>query len=411
MATIKIKFRASKVDGNEGVLYLEITHNEIVKIVNVNCKILAEDWRGSRGRVNVMQLLTKKNICAINSWDRVRFEYNRLQQIIAHKELQGKRYSADDIVNEYVKQHKNSTFFGFTLETIARLKEVGNITNADNYYSMLVSFMIFRKGVNIELKSLTSDILEEYEAYLKYNGRGASLNSISFYMRTLRAVFNRAVDKGIIKEKITFKRVFTSIEKTAKRAISISYIAKLKDTNLYKYPELEFARDLFLFSFYTRGMSFVDIAYLKKREIKQGEFTYRRSKTRQTIRVKWEQCMEDIVNKHTQKESEYLLPIIVDPLKDHRQQYINMRDRVNRNLKRVAEIAGIPHNITMYVARHTWASTAKTKNISVSIISEAMGHNSESTTRIYLASLSTDLIDDANKLIIDTVYRKNTFAL
>ncbi|MFR9556653.1 MAG: site-specific integrase [Rikenellaceae bacterium] len=339
----------------------------------------------------------------INKWDVVRFEYKRLQQIILHQDLCQQRYSVDDIAEIYVKHHKNTTLFGFALETIARLKEVGNITNAENYFSLLVSFMTFRKGENIELKSLNSDLLEAYEAYIKHKGGGSSLNSISFYMRTLRAIFNRAVEKGLVKEQSLFRRVYTSIEKTAKRAIPISYITKLKEVDLIDHPELEFTRDLFLFSFYTRGMSFVDIAYLKKCEIKNGEFTYRRSKTGQSIRVKWEQCMADIVDRHNIQESEYLLPIITNPKYDARQQYIDMRDRVNRNLKRLAPIAGIPHNITMYVARHSWASVAKAKNISISVISEAMGHDSEATTRIYLASLDNALIDDANSLIIGSV--------
>ncbi|MFI3292740.1 MAG: site-specific integrase [Rikenellaceae bacterium] len=403
MATIKIKFKASKVEGREGALFFQITHNRVVKQINVHCKVSLEDWSMGRSRLNLMNVLSRQDIKLINRWDIVRFEYKRLQQIIFHRDICQQRYSVDDIAEIYVKHHKNTTLFGFTLETIARLKEVGNITNAENYFSLLVSFMTFRKGEDIELKSLNSDLLEAYEAYLKHKVGGSSLNSISFYMRTLRAIFNRAVEKGLVKEQSLFRRVYTSIEKTAKRAIPLSYITKLKEIDLIDHPELEFARDLFLFSFYTRGMSFVDIAYLKKHEIKNGEFTYRRSKTGQSIRVKWEQCMADIVDRHNIQESEYLLPIITNPKYDARQQYIDMRDRVNRNLKRLASIAGIPHNITMYVARHSWASIAKAKNISISVISEAMGHDSEATTKIYLASLDIALIDDANRLIIGLV--------
>ena len=268
---------------------------------------------------------------------------------------------------------------------------------------MLSSFMTFRNGENIELKAMDSDLIEAYEGFLKHKNKGSSLNSISFYMRTLRSTINRAVDRNIIQEKNIFKRVRTKMERTAKRAISLEYVTKIKNVDLEMYPELELARDLFMFSFYTRGMSFVDIAYLKKKDIKNDEFTYRRSKTGQAIRVAWESCMEDIVQRHTKVDSEYLLPIITNPNSDTMLQYLSMRGKISRSLKKVAQLADIPHNITMYVARHTWASAAKNKNISISVISEAMGHDSETTTQIYLASLDTAVIDNANRIIIDSV--------
>lgn len=113
--------------------------------------------------------------------------------------------------------------------------------------------------------------------------------------------------------------------------------------------------------------------------------------------------MEAIVRRYSDPESEYMLPIITQPTADLLTQYMSMRGRVSRHLKKIAAIAGIPHNLTMYVARHTWASVAKSKNISISVICEAMGHNNEATTQIYLASLDSGVIDDANRLIIGSV--------
>lgn len=139
-------------------------------------------------------------------------------------------------------------------------------------------------GEDISLSLIDSDLLEEYEAFLRRNE--LSLNTISFYMRKLRAVYNRAVDKGLISQQNPFKRVYTSIEKTPKRAIPLKWITKLKDLELIHLPELEFARDLFLFSFYTRGMSFVDIAYLRNKDLKNGELTYMRRKTGQRLQIK-----------------------------------------------------------------------------------------------------------------------------
>lgn len=158
---------------------------------------------------------------------------------------------------------------------------------------------------------------------------------------------------------------------------------------------------MFLFSFYTRGMSFIDMAYLKKSDLKNGIITYRRRKTGQQLTVKWEKCMEDIIAKYGENTAtRYLLPIITNPCSDERPQYRNAICRINVALKEVAGLAGLNIPLTMHVARHCWASVAKSKNIPLSVISEGMGHDSEETTRIYLASLDTSVVDKANSLIL-----------
>ena len=111
--------------------------------------------------------------------------------------------------------------------------------------------------------------------------------------------------------------------------------------------------------------------------------------------------MGEIVEKHPNVTTEYLLPVITDPTASERRQYENALHLVNRKLKKVAEMAGISVPLTMYVARHAWASIAKSKNIPLSVISEGMGHDSETTTQIYLASLDTSVIDEANGRILN----------
>lgn len=108
------------------------------------------------------------------------------------------------------------------------------------------------------------------------------------YMRTLRSVYNQAVEEGLSKQSAPFKHVYTGVDKTSKRAISLNEIRKIKNLNLRDEPKLDFARDLFLFSFYMRGMSFIDIAYLKKTNLSDGYVTYNRKKTGQQITIKWE---------------------------------------------------------------------------------------------------------------------------
>lgn len=219
-------------------------------------------------------------------------------------------------------------------------------------------------------------------------------------MRKLRAIYNLAVEREFTVQRNPFKHVYTGIAKTKKRAVSLDIIKSLRDMNLKLDPLSELARDLFLFSFYTRGMSFVDMAYLKRGNLQNGILTYRRQKTGQQLYIRWEEPMEDIVKHHQIAESDFLLPIIKPNGKDNRTQYQNTQHLINRRLKKLGIKIGMTEPLTMYCARHAWASIAQDNDVPISVISQGMGHDSEKTTRIYLASLNTSVVDKANNKII-----------
>lgn len=282
---------------------------------------------------------------------------------------------------------------------IAQLKRLNRERTAETYTATLNSFMRFRKDNDVLLDEFNSDLMMEYEAYLKT--QGITMNTVSFYMRILRAVYNRAVEKGLTEQRTPFRHVYTGIDKTLKRAIPLKAIKRIKELDLSMKPSLDFARDMFLFSFYTRGMSFIDMAYLRKKDLQNGILSYRRRKTGQQLFIRWEKCMQEIIGKYEiESASPFLLPILKYPYGQSRKQYKNMLFRVNKYLKEVARLANIEIPLTMYVSCHSWASAAKNKNIPVSVISEGMGHDSEMTTQIYLASLDCSVIDKANSLIL-----------
>lgn len=160
---------------------------------------------------------------------------------------------------------------------------------------------------------------------------------------------------------------------------------------------------MFLMSFYLRGMSFIDMAYLKKTDLKNGSVVYRRRKTGQQLTIAWAPEMQAILDKYPDNPTQYLLPIIKTEGINERCAYRNIGYNINHNLKKIAGMVGINIPLTMYVARHSWASAAKAKGIPLSVISEGMGHDSEATTQIYLASLDTSVVDKANSLILKSL--------
>ena len=241
----------------------------------------------------------------------------------------------------------------------------------------------------------------EYEIFLHTNN--VCPNTSSYYMRGLRAIYNRAVEKELVMQYNPFKHVYTGIDKTAKRAVPLKTIRQIRELDLRLSPSMDFARDIFMFSFYTRGMSFIDMAYLRKKDLQNGILSYRRQKTGQLLFIKWERPMREIVDKYDTGGSPYLLPIIKNVDTDERRQYKNAAHQVNNKLKKLGEKLGLTIPLTSYVARHAWASIAKSKNVPLATISEAMGHDSEKTTRIYLASLDTSAVDKANSQILKSL--------
>ena len=294
------------------------------------------------------------------------------------------------------------TLFNYMEKQILRLKKYDHHRTAETYQSTLNSFRFFRQNQDLKFEELTPLLLEDYEFHLRH--KGLAPNTVAFYLKRLRAIYNKAVEDELTENRYPFRKASTTSEKTVKRAISLKDIRRLKMLEL-PYPSAKrLARDIFLLSFYTRGMSFIDIALLKKSDINNGTLTYRRRKTGRIMTLRWEPCMKRIADQYAPTSpSPYLLSFIQKPEGDIRKQCHNALTRIDRNLKKIGRKIGLTLPLTLYVARHSWASIARDEGISLSVISEGMGHESEKTTRIYLTSLESQVIDKANNKILKKV--------
>ena len=396
MASVKVKFRPSTIEGKEGTVYYQIIQNRVIRQLKTDYRIFTDEWN-ENGSCIIVGSSERSNLL-LSLQERMEWDLKRLDMIIRQLDNRKAGYTADDIVASFQSNTEGQSLFNFMQGIIARLKQMDKIRTAENYSCTLKSFMQFRGDRDILLSEIDSDLMQLYEAYL--HGKGAVRNTSSFYMRILRAVYNRALEKELMEQRNPFRHVYTGVDKTVKRAVPLSAIKRMKNLDLSLQPNLEFARDMFLFSFYTRGMSFIDMAHLKKKDLQNGFLSYRRRKTGQQLVIRWEKCMQEIVNKcHTWDRNPYLLPILNFP-NESRKQYKYAQSRINVHLKEIANMIGVSIPLSMYVARHSWASIAKSKNIPISVISEGMGHDSELTTQIYLASLDNTIVDNANAQIL-----------
>lgn len=410
MASIKVKYRPSTIAEHEGTIYYQIIHGRKVRQLNTEYHVMPDEWDDNRSMVTTKQSSERKSFI-LSIRERIRWDVERLTKIDKRLDAEGLSYTADDVIDEFRRYANEYSLFNFMESLIIKFKQNGNIRTAETYTAALNSFKKFlceakrqgrlREDEDIMLDCLTTEIMEAYEAWHKQ--RGNSPNTISFYTRILRAVYHRAVENDIIENRNPFRHVYTGVDKTVKRAIPLSHIKKIKALDLSLSPPLDFARDMFLMSFYLRGMSFIDMTFLKKTDLKNGYIVYRRRKTGQLLTIEWTPEMQVILDKYPDNPTQYLLPIIKSEGINERCAYRNIGYNINHSLKKIAGMVGINIPLTMYVARHSWASAAKAKGIPLSVISEGMGHDSEATTQIYLASLDTSVVDKANSLILKSL--------
>ena len=262
----------------------------------------------------------------------------------------------------------------------------------------LRSLMRFREDRDLHFDDITPQFALAYETWLRE--QRLCRNSTSFYLRVVRTLYNKAVAAGLTPDRQPFRAVYTGIDKTTKRAVGMADIRRIKEADLHTAARMEFARDMFLLSFYLRGIAPIDLAFLRKTDICHGYLHYARHKTGQRMRVLVEPEIQRLFNKYAAPGTNFLLPLITREDGTERDQYRNSTCNINRHLKRLSARLHLSAPLTLYVARHSWASIAQSEHIPIGVICGAMGHDSETTTQIYLASIQTRQIDEANNLLI-----------
>lgn len=380
-------------------MFYQVIHSRVARQIRTDYRLYPQEWNAESKEIVFPSGIGKVRRSYLASLKKaVQEDIGRLESTILNLERADGTYTAEDVVSHYLSSADNRRFISFARNLVGQLRQIGKQCTAETYTTAVNSFARFRKGSDVLLDDMDSDLMATYETYLE--SIGVCPNSTSFYMRNLRAIYNRAVDKELTGQRYPFRHVYTGIDKTVKRAVPLDVIRQIRDMDLSRCPVMDYARDVFMFSFYTRGMSFVDMAFLKKKDLQNGVLSYRRHKTGQQLFIKWEKPMQELIDKYDTTGSPYLLPVIRCNGKDERSQYKSDAHRINRNLKKIGERLGLGIPLTTYVARHGWASIAKSKNIPIATISEAMGHDSETTTRIYLAALDSSVVDKANSLIL-----------
>lgn len=404
MPKIKVVLYRSKTykNGTHPVM-LRVTHNRQIKYYSLNANCRQEQWDNSKA------LFNKKY--------RGYHEKNRLLRILeerAYKVLDtflrdNKPFSFHSFEQQFINEPKSITVFAFfdeIVEDLLKKEKIGNYKAYRQTKGMLEKFFEKKK---LMFTDIDYRFLKKFEVFLF--GNGCRTPGVHFYMRTLRAVINEAIRQRLLsRDSYPFSTQFNKAgyslshlkSNAVPRPLSDSDMAKIKGFSFDEYPQLARSVRYFLFSYYARGINFVDMANLKWSNIYNGRLEYIRAKTQKKYTIKLSSHLEKILLHFKGINDIYIFPILTEfhqtPMQK-KNRCIKCLKHYNRDLKEVAKLLSIEVNLTSYVARHTYATTLKRKGIDISVISEGLGHSDVETTKAYLEKFSSEIIDAADEVL------------
>ncbi len=399
---LTIDTRHQRKDGL-GQIILRVRHNNKNTSIKTGYLVTKKNWDKKNRRIRT-SCKRYQNITRLNNF----LEQQRIDAIAVLTKLdeakQLKHLSVKQIKDKIVGDKTNSDFFSFTEQLIKDQIEEGRVGNARSYKCVLSVLKNFHRKAELPFTTINYDFLKKFEK--KHLANGNTLNGLAVYMRTIKAIYNKAIKYQLVERELyPFSDYKIKTTPTRKRAISIEDIGKLEALELEPDSLLQFSKDLFFASFYMMGMNFKDIALLRVGNIIGGRLNYQRAKTAEQFNFEILPQAQVILDKYITSEkakTDYIFSIIkrTAPL-DIEKDVQEARKRHNKRLKSLAAMSGIEETLTTYVGRHSFATIARNKKIPVEAIKEMLGHSSIKTTQTYLASLPSKTLDDYNKSVFE----------
>lgn len=400
ITSVKLMLNKSRILNNGSYpLVFQVIHNRRKRLLYTGYRIKEEVFDESEEKIinGSDSSFTAKEVVKMNR--ELRKMRSRIHIRIRQLERTREEFTVEDVLGQNALGSGKLQFYllRYINTQIERKQELKKVGMAAAYKSTRSSLAKFINRLDIRMSEVDLAFVRRYEDFLYNNG--VTGNTVSYYLRNLRSLYNQAIVDGYHpRGEYPFAKAQTRPAKTVKRALSRKDMQILADLNLTNEPQLEFARDLYLFSFYAQGMAFVDIVLLKKADICNGVLTYSRHKSKQLIRMVVTPQMQGLIDKYG-TENEYLFPIINGEYSSGYKQYRLALGRINRHLKKIAVEADIKVPLTTYTARHTWATLARDYGAPISVISAGLGHTSEEMTRVYLKDFDVYMLNQVNSIV------------
>jgi site-specific recombinase XerD len=399
-ASIKVTLYIHKTLKNgQHPIIIQIIKDRKIKKISIGYSAKKDEWDFTENKPSKKHPLRKELETVIN------MKMAILSKQVLALELQSDDYSAETVVKRVQRKKASTSIIGFFDEVIVDLRKNNRIGNADIYQTCKNVINTFINGKDLAFIDVDYVFLNKLENSWKQKGWKES--SISTYMRTLRALFNKAIKEEVIEPSVyPFKtyKISSLNTITQKRALNRAQISAIEQLKLSKESYLLFAKNIFLFSYYTMGTNFVDIAEITKKNIVNDQLQYTRAKTHKSYNTPIHPKAKIILNYYISIQTDkYIFPIYTEKIHKTAQQKANrlhkVLQNVNKNLKEIAVKCNISENLTTYVARHSSATILKREGISTSKIKDLLGHETEEITQVYLDSFENFELTTAVNLL------------
>ena len=256
-------------------------------------------------------------------------------------------------------------FIAYANSRVEKLQDEGRYDAANKLKMYLRKFIAYLGKNEVPFKDFDALLIRNYHTWLKNQELGR--NTISLYIRNLKRVYRLAVESGLADECHPFEGMDVSYRaKKERNGLTLDEVKRLRDLDLSGEPrQVVFARDIFLFTVYTKGMRSDDIFRLTRKNIKNGQLTYRQHITGKEISIPWEPALQKIADRYKQEGTTRLFPVITAKF-PHEQwrQYDSLLHRINYSLKKLGEMMELGYPLNLTVARHSWQNMVKGIRIS-----------------------------------------------
>ena len=412
MASLSFNFRPSARAGySEGSIFIRLIHDRKVKEITTDYRIYPDEWDSGGKSLRISDTPGQRTGHLLHTEAKMQRDAERIKMAIRKLETNG-NYTLDEIKNLFTGTFDNCVLSTYARILARRLDQNGQHRTARAYLTVTHGLLRFCDRSDLRFDQITASLVRRYEQQMKDDGK--SMNTISFYMRNLRAIYRKAVGDRIISANPDdpFKTVYTGVAPTRKRALTEDELKRMREldglcckksdeSTVRLTANQRDAYAYFMFSFFARGMSSIDMAYLKKANVRNGKISYCRRKTGGNITITLSPELRSIIRYFAGRtiNSPYVFPIIDDRRSDARLQYENFLRGQNITLKELARLAKVPKPVSTHWARHSWATIARKSGAPTAHISEGLGHRDEKTTRIYLDSFGPAVIDEVSRMV------------
>ncbi|WP_418508931.1 tyrosine-type recombinase/integrase [Corallibacter sp.] len=402
MASISVLRRKKALKNGQYPIIIKAIKDRKIKIISLGFTCSDNEWNEKRSEFKKNHENYIQRNALLNQYK------SKASKIIDDFKSEGIDFTLNQFEERFRGDHKrnNASVFDFFDYKVDQLNEAGRTGSAKAYKDTGDAVFKFYPRKNLKFQEIDVSFLDSFEAHLR--SRGNIDGGIAVRMRQLRALYNDAISKNLVDESFyPFKKYKISKlkGKGIKRALTRSEIQKIYEFDINKHPHLLHSRNYFVFSYFTRGMNFVDMMNLTWDNIHNDTITYIRSKTKGRFSIKILEPVAEILSYYStlNPNTNYVFPILLkENLTPTQIQYRKAKTlkRFNKDLKEIAKLVGIDKKLTSYVARHSFATNLKQLGVSTDIISESMGHQNINITNTYLKEFDSDVINEANEKLI-----------